>query len=160
MIIKEEKNAQCVTLKGNIYSSTGAISGGYIEIPNYVRCAHEFKVINRKINDIQLKVNDANGDCERLKNEQSELAKLENDIHEKEEKLKEFDIDPKHQKESIKNNILIKRQDIEDNRKHLDSLTKDFEQYESERQRLEENLKKINKNGANLGNLLQEDLNR
>ena len=103
-IIKNESNTQWVTLDGDVYRSTGVISGGYIDHRySSIEFASIYKTKSSNIKKIQLKINEISTDLEGLKNEQRKLIELESILVEKEDELNRISLDSTQEKRSIKN---------------------------------------------------------
>ena len=103
-IIKSENNTQCVTLDGDIYRSSGVISGGYNDFSSRnIEFVSIYKSKLSKINTIQFKIKEILSELEGLKNEQRKLIELEATLVEKEDELNQISLDPTQEKRSIKN---------------------------------------------------------
>lgn len=93
----------CVTLEGDVYSSTGTVSGGYMgNQSKNIELTQIYNVKKNKIDDISNELTEIDKRLKLLQEEQRKLASKEASLVEKESELKSISLDSTQQKKSIK----------------------------------------------------------
>jgi len=103
-LIKEDPSIQCVTLEGDVFKSSGVVSGGYMgNFSRNIELTQEFKKRSGEINNINIQLAQLSQQLEECLKKLDHFKTFENQIIEKEIELKGLVLDSTQQKKSISN---------------------------------------------------------
>jgi len=100
----QEANIQWVTLEGDIFRSSGVISGGYMgNLPKNIELVQAYKHKSRDINNINISLSNLEEEYKVCMREEAKLNELRERLTDKENEIKSLVLDSTQQKKSIKN---------------------------------------------------------